>query len=144
VHDGYRNLPGGSVRHQRVVRLGQDGRRVVVSDLLRSRGDHEVELLFHLGPDVTALLDGAQAHLTWTGSAGTRHAVLSLPDALRWVAHRGETDPPLGWYSPGFGQRVPSTTLVGLGRLHGTLVLGTDLVFQDVARAPLPGREVHR
>ena len=45
--------------------------------------------------------------LTWpAGGRGTR--VLDLPADLTWTAHRGETDPPLGWYSPGFGRREPA------------------------------------
>ena len=70
VHNGYRNLPRGAVRHERVVRLRTDGRTLVVSDLLTSRGQHTVELLFHLGAEVTASVDGAQAHLTWHDSSG--------------------------------------------------------------------------
>ena len=143
-HDGYRKLSRGSVRHQRDVRLRQDSQTIVVADLLTARGRHEIELVFHLGPDVTALLDGATAYLTWTAGTGTRHGVLTLPDELTWAAHRGETDPPLGWYSPGFGQRAPSTTLVGRGRFQGTLAIGTELEFHGAEPAPLPRREVRR
>jgi hypothetical protein len=42
-------------------------------------------------------------------------AVMELPPELSWAAHRGELDPPLGWYSAGFGRKEPSTTLVGSG-----------------------------
>jgi hypothetical protein len=52
---------------------------------------------------------------------------MRLPAGLAWSAHRGETDPVLGWYSPRFGVRVPVTTLVGEGRTAGTLELGTTL-----------------
>jgi hypothetical protein len=45
--------------------------------------------------------------------------VLALPPGLTWTAHRGEEDPPLGWYSPDFGRREPATTLVGSGRAGG-------------------------
>ena len=41
--------------------------------------------------------------------------MLDLPGQLAWPAHRGETDPPLGWYSAGFGRKEPATTLVGTG-----------------------------
>jgi hypothetical protein len=40
---------------------------------------------------------------------------MELPSELSWTAHRGEIDPPLGWYSAGFGRKEPSTTLVGSG-----------------------------
>jgi hypothetical protein len=143
VHDGYQRLSLGSVRHQRAVRLMAD-HTVVVSDLLTSRGNCPVELLFHLGPLVTAVVDGAEAHLTWPGSAGPLHATLSLPGELTWAAYRGETDPPLGWYSPRFGRRVPSTTLVGSGKVQGTQLLVTELAFQGVPSRTLSRGEVRR
>ncbi|MEQ0563118.1 alginate lyase family protein [Amycolatopsis sp. NEAU-NG30] len=46
---------------------------------------------------------------------GLRTAVMELPPELAWSVHRGETDPPLGWYSAGFGRKEPSTTLIGSG-----------------------------
>jgi len=48
---------------------------------------------------------------------------------LHWSAHRGETDPPLGWYSAGFGTRVPATTLLGVGRARGHTTFTTLLRF---------------
>ncbi|MDF3046662.1 MAG: heparinase, partial [Ornithinibacter sp.] len=58
------------------------------------------------------------------------------PRELTWSAHRGETDPPLGWYSPRFGVRVPTTTLVGTARGTGTLTLTTDLRLPFSTDAP--------
>ncbi|UOX86689.1 heparinase II/III family protein [Amycolatopsis sp. FBCC-B4732] len=46
---------------------------------------------------------------------GVRTAVLELPPELSWSVHRGESEPPLGWYSAGFGRKEPSTTLIGSG-----------------------------
>jgi hypothetical protein len=136
-HDGYRALTGGGVRHQRVVLLQADQRTLVVSDLVRSHGRHHVELLFHLGPEVTARLDGGHALLSWSARGATHTATLRLPQELIWSAHRGETEPPLGWYSPGFGERVPATTLVGVGAVDGCLKLGTELHFREAA-SPTP------
>ena len=69
------------------------------------------------------------AELRWPGDAGDRTATLHLPGQLRWTAHRGETDPILGWYSPRFGERVPTTTLLGSGTVEGSLELLTTLDF---------------
>ena len=44
-------------------------------------------------------------------------ATLTLPDGLAWRRLEGQTDPPAGWYSPAFGVRVPTVTLVGSGRV---------------------------
>ena len=84
---------------------------------------------WHLGPDVTTTLDDGVADLRWTGRDGEpHHGLLGLPAGLDWSAHRGETTPPLGWYSPRFGSRVPTTTLVGEGAWTGTLSLRTELL----------------
>lgn len=108
-HDGYRP----SV-HRRRVELTSPTRELRVVDEVR--GPHrEVRLAFHLGPEITADLVGNRAVLTWTRDGEDRSAVLDLPGRLSWRAHRGETEPPLGWYSAGFGRREPTTTLVGTG-----------------------------
>jgi hypothetical protein len=44
-----------------------------------------------------------------------RTAVMELPAGLSWTVHRGAAEPPLGWYSAGFGRKEPATTLVGSG-----------------------------
>ena len=113
-HRGYGRLTGSPV-HERTVRLEKSARRLVIVDRVRSGSGHEVRVHFHLGPAVTVALDGARAELTWTGRDGVpRRAALSLPAELNWSAHRGETDPILGWYSPRFGVRQPITTLEGV------------------------------
>ncbi|GAA3496607.1 alginate lyase family protein [Streptomyces prasinosporus] len=123
-HDGYRP----SV-HRRRVELTSITRELRVVDEVR--GPHrEVRLAFHLGPEITADLVGNRAVLTWTRDGEDRSAVLDLPGRLSWRAHRGETEPPLGWYSAGFGRREPITTLVGTGSADGTEKYVTVLGFR--------------
>lgn len=123
-HDGYRR----SV-HRRRVELTAARRELRVVDEVR--GDRgAVRLAFHLGPEITADLAGNRAALTWTRDGEDRSAVLDLPGRLSWRAHRGETGPPLGWYSPGFGRKEPSTTLIGTGSADGTAEFTTVLGFR--------------
>ncbi|MFE0316695.1 alginate lyase family protein [Streptomyces albogriseolus] len=122
-HDGYRPLV-----HRRQVELAHESREVRVTDTV-SGDRREVRLAFHLGPSVTAELEGSRARLAWTRDGEDRSAVLDLPAGLTWRAHRGESGPPLGWYSPGFGRKVPSTTLVGSGSVDGTAGFTTVLRF---------------
>ncbi|MFF7992599.1 alginate lyase family protein [Kitasatospora xanthocidica] len=121
-HDGYRP----SV-HRRRVELVTASRELRVVDEVRGPR-RAVRLAFHLGPAVTADLTGNRAKLTWTRDGQDRCALLDLPGQLTWRAHRGETGPPLGWYSAGFGRKEPATTLVGTGFTDGgqgfTTVLG--------------------
>lgn len=89
-----------------------------------------VRLAFHLGPAVTAELEGDRAVLTWSRDGEDRSAVLDLPGRLSWRAHRGESGPPLGWYSAGFGRKEPATTLVGTGFADGGEAFTTVLGFE--------------
>ncbi|MFC8421232.1 alginate lyase family protein [Streptomyces sp. NPDC057236] len=123
-HDGYRP----SV-HRRRVELTSVTRELRVVDEVRGPR-REVRLAFHLGPEITADLVGNRAVLTWTRDGEDRSAVLDLPGRLSWRAHRGETEPPLGWYSAGFGRREPTTTLVGTGSADGTEKYVTVLGFR--------------
>ena len=79
-----------------------------------------VRLAYHLGPRVSARLQGSVAKLNWPGGC----ARAALPDALQWRLHRGEQDPALGWYSGRFGCREPATVLLG----QGVLSLDTALI----------------
>ena len=116
--------------HDRQVDLDGPGHRLTVTDTVTGSLSHTLRLFWHLGPDVTADLGDGVADLTWPGRDGeVHHGRLMLPIALDWSAHRGETDPQLGWYSPRFGTRIPTTTLVGQATWTGTLDLRTDLVF---------------
>lgn len=117
VHDGY-----SPATHRRWVQLAES--ELHISDEIAGRKRGEVRIAFHLGPAVTAELAGHSAHLSWDGGS----AQLELDNQLTWSAHRGETQPPLGWYSPGFGRKVPATTLLGTGKAS---VLATVLRFHD-------------
>lgn len=134
LHHGYADLES-SVRHVRSVSLDRRARTLAVNDMLSSEGRHEVRLAFHLGPEVEAALSSetsaAGARLRWRGRVSDVEAVLQLPPELAWTAHRGETEPVLGWYSPRFGHRVPTTTLLGWGVIATTVELRTTLVFPD-------------
>ncbi|MFF8955335.1 alginate lyase family protein [Streptomyces sp. NPDC014894] len=117
-HDGYRD----SV-HRRRVELIAARRELRVVDEVRGPR-RTAELAFHLGPAIAAELAGSRAVLTWTRDGEDRSAVLDLPERLSWRAHRGETGPPLGWYSAGFGRKEPATTLIGTGFAGGGAASG--------------------
>lgn len=123
-HDGYQ----GSV-HRRRVELTPAAQELRVVDEVRGPR-RAVHLAFHLGPAIAADLVDNRAQLTWTRDGEGRSAVLDLPGQLNWRAHRGESDPPLGWYSAGFGRKEPTTTLVGTGFADGAQGFTTVLRFR--------------
>jgi len=115
-HDGYRRLRD-PVRHFRSVTLDRATRVMEVADWTAARDPHRVQLAFHLGPEIACALLENSAVLRWQRLGEAREAALTLPPELDWRMHRGEMNPPLGWYSTRFGARVPSTTLIGSGSL---------------------------
>jgi hypothetical protein len=116
-HDGYRRA-----RHVRRVRVAAS--QIAIEDEIESKGSRACRLAFHLGPAVEASLHGNRAELSWAGAA-EHSASIELPAALRWRAIRGQEDPPLGWFSPSYGEKVPITTLLGDGRIESGLPLAT-------------------
>ncbi|MER5888835.1 alginate lyase family protein [Streptomyces sp. NPDC001941] len=124
-HDGYQP----SV-HRRRVDLDPETRELLIVDEVTGPR-RDARLVFHLGPAVSAELTGNRAELRWSADGEDRSAVLDLPGELDWRAHRGEEDPPLGWYSPGFGRRRPATVLVGTGYAEATRGFTTVLRFRD-------------
>ncbi|MFD7158644.1 alginate lyase family protein [Kribbella sp. NPDC059898] len=108
-HDGY-----APVTHRRTTTL--DNGVLRVEDHLDATAD--IRIAWHLGPEVDVDLE--TGHLRWP----TGTATVELPEALEWTAYRGSDDPLLGWYSPRFGLKVPSTTLIG----EGTLTAGSPAI----------------
>jgi Heparinase II/III-like protein/Heparinase II/III N-terminus len=125
-HDGYLRLKTPT-KHRRVVTLDSPGRRLTVVDILDATSAVPLGLLWHLGPDIVVDLDGFRASLSWQVGPRLRQGTLLLPDELAWTLHRAEVDPPMGWYSPRFGVRVPATSLVGSGTVLSATRLVTEL-----------------
>jgi len=88
-----------------------------------------VRLAFHLHPAVTIDLAGNRAALHWSGGA----AVIELPEKLSWSHHRGEENPPLGWFSPAFGEKIATGVLIGSGEMSSGERLETRLLNGAVA-----------
>jgi len=121
-HDGYRRLATPAV-HRRSVTLNSPERTVTVHDTIQADSEVSLRLFWHFGPSVSVELDGTTARLSWPtrgettdeSGQGQLSGTMRLPESLQWSAHRGELDPISGWYSPAFGRRVETTSLVGRG-----------------------------
>jgi hypothetical protein len=135
-HNGYASLDPPAL-HRRSVLLDRASRSVdIIDEIVSSR--HDVRLAFHFGPEVHVELDGACATLSWPQADAPGAAWLELPGTLQWSLHRGETDPILGWYSPGLGRRVPAFALIGCGRCAPGAPLATRLEFREISTPPKP------
>jgi hypothetical protein len=133
-HDGYASLDPPAL-HRRSVLLDRASRSIDIIDEIGG-GSHDIRLAFHFGPEVQVELKDSSAMLEWRGASSSETARLDLPLGLRWSLHRGETDPILGWYSPGLGRRVPAFSLLGCGRCTPGAPLATRLEFVEVGRSP--------
>ena len=132
-HDGYRQCLGAV--HRRYLKLDRRLRALEVVDWIAGGCAVEAQLAFHLHPQISCQLVDSTARLSWLTAEGTREAVLSMPQELVWTAHRGETKPIRGWYSPGFGRKEPTTLLLGNGRLASGQRLHSRLTFVAQAAA---------
>jgi hypothetical protein len=127
-HDGYSRLVPGAV-HRRRVRLDRQVGTIRIEDVVVCDGEHDCRLAFHLGPDVRCRLDGCEARLEWEKDSVRHEAIMTLPSTLVWSAVEGQTEPPLGWYSPLFGEKTPIVTLLGVGVTGGSQSLMTEIEF---------------
>ena len=123
AHDGYRRLETKAT-HFRRFHLDRRAHRLVIADRIEASAPLPARLAFHLHPSVEVDLQGHAAVLRWAGGGS---ATLALPEQLSWKIHRGEEQPPLGWYSPEFGEKVPTSVLIGSGALSAGEQLETVL-----------------
>ena len=128
-HDGYSVLRPSAL-HRRSVRLDRGSRCIEITDEIEG-GSYDLSLAFHLGPEVLAELGESVAELSWPDGVTPGAARLLLPGELRWGLHRGETNPIMGWYSAGLGERIPAFTLLGQGRSVPGARLVTRLEFSE-------------
>ena len=125
-HDGYLRLTTPAM-HRRSVTLDSPKRRLTVIDTVDTTAKIPLRLSWHFGPNVLVELSGACAKLSWTADTERRHGTLMLPATFTWTCHRAEATPIEGWYSPRFGSRVPTTSLVGTGVASPSACLMTEL-----------------
>ena len=115
-HDGYERL---GVLHRRRITL-QD-RTLQVLDYLEGKNMHDIALFWHAAPECQIAVNGHRAIL----ANGSVVVTMQLPSELKPDLVRGGD--PLGWYSPRFGVRVETSTVVCRARLKMPCVLETHI-----------------
>jgi hypothetical protein len=134
AHDGYRRLEA-KVTHFRRFALDRCARSLAITDWIETATPMPVRLAFHFHPTVEVTLEGHSATLRWPAGA----AVMDLPEKLSWAFHRGEVQPPLGWSSCAFGEKIPTIVLIGSGEMSSGERLETRLAI-GAAAAPRDAR----
>jgi len=123
-HDGYMSL-ADPVMHSRRIILDKTSGLIVIEDLLRMAGSHEVELFFHCSEHCSVRQNG-KAHAIHQKQRTLQLRLPDLPGATV-NAHHGSVDPIAGWVSRRFDDRQPSPTLHWQARLSGTTLLRSEI-----------------
>ncbi len=122
-HNGYQPL---GVTHRRTLSLDKATHTLrIVDDIMLDRpGKHTLELPLHLHPAVSIDATSDAYKLV---TSGARPVTVRPDPALTVSVVRGETDPILGWYSPSFQQKEPTSVLYGTCTIEQTTQLVTEI-----------------
>jgi hypothetical protein len=104
-HTGYERLKG-PVRHTRSIEVLEHS-ILSITDSFTGKGEHGYELNFHVHPEASLEKDGVWWIIRRDGMACT----LRLEGGEDFQVVTGQDRPPLGWYSPSYGIRVPCSVL---------------------------------
>ena len=135
-HDGYTSS-AGTIRHHRKISVDRAARSLTIADRLTAPAVQKVRLAFHFHPAIEVALTKDRVELGWGPAESRQWASMTLPGSLTWRLHRGQRDPILGWYSPGFAERRPTNVIVGFGELTPGEILRSRMVFAGSLPAEL-------
>ena len=129
-HDGYLSLKD-PVNHRRTVRFNKSQSAIQIEDLIDCKSEHLVEQYFHLAPEceVTKAEDNV-----WLIKRGVIKIKLTCPRDFETEVHRGENEPPLGWYSKRFGHKQPTSVLKQHRKITGTTVFTSKIEIQTMEK----------
>lgn len=114
-HDGYRRL-SDPVVHRREIVYRSDIGEITVADTLECRGVHRLESFWHFDENCAVTLDPTRARISHARGSLT----LQWPPELGVQLGRGQLEPPLGWRSHRFGEKVACNSLCVSGEVTGT------------------------
>jgi hypothetical protein len=114
-HDGYLRL-ADPLLHRRELAYHAGSTELTVEDTLEGRGSHRVEFFWHFAEECTVTLGAGEARVRFARGVLT----LGWPVGLRAQLGHGQVDPPLGWRSHRYGEKVPSSSLCIAGEVSGT------------------------
>jgi len=125
-HDAYTPI---GVTHTRTYHFYKDKDKVVIMDHIEADGPHVYEIPFHLHPEILAEEAGA-GEFVLSHPTG-RKVMLKLDEALEPRLVKGSESPLLGWYSPSFLQKQPTTTIYSRLEKAGSFQLATTIEAQN-------------
>ncbi|WKN40985.1 alginate lyase family protein [Tunicatimonas pelagia] len=126
-HNGYKKL---GLTHRRSLVLDKQTNTITITDNLSGRSSQAYSLEFplHLHPEVQ--VEKTNDHQFCLQHTQARTLEVQFDSAINAQEVRGQTDPILGWYSPSFRVKEPTSVLYGKATFSGTITLVTKLVVR--------------
>jgi hypothetical protein len=127
-HDGYRGL---GIIHRRAFHYLKTERKIILDDDIVIKGKQKVHLdmPFHIHPDFGVSPSGKTN--CFKMEQGENILQIILDPALQCSLRKGETQPPLGWYSPSFYKKIPAFVILGESDLIKSCTLHTEILITD-------------
>jgi Heparinase II/III-like protein/Heparinase II/III N-terminus len=117
-HNGY--LKNIGVTHKRTFSLNENTFWII--DELIGNEEHTISLIFHCHPQCTVQQENSNCLQIVNNN---KKAVLRLPEHLKISLHKAEDS--AGWYSPQFGIKEPSVTIIAEAHCKLPLILSTEI-----------------
>jgi hypothetical protein len=115
-HDGYLRL-ADPVLHRRKIEFQKQDGTVLVEDILECRQSHELEFHWHFSEACKVKIDGSKVIATCENI----QIEMTMPDsACLPELVIGRENPPLGWISPRFDEKLASPSIVWAEKINGT------------------------
>lgn len=120
-HNGYMRLDN-PVLHRREVEFLKSEKRIIITDVLKCEGRHEIERFWHFSEPCD--VNKTDNNLIVI-NAGIKIILEHIEHEGDLYLHKGDDTTPLGWVSRCFDVKVPSFTAVCKNVIHGTSSLET-------------------
>lgn len=135
-HEGYQRL-ADPVLHRRELQYDRDSRTLKVIDELQCRGEHDIEIHWHLSEKCTTNVVGQRV----VARDGDSELTLEVPTGVDVSHIRGEENPPLGWISRSFDSRAPCASIRASARIAGNARFETTISVKFASSSANAGRE---
>ena len=114
-HDAYTRLDD-PVFHRREVKYFNKEKKIVITDQTECKKSHLIECFFHFHPDVSIVRKNGIFEIE-NGTASLRAIIDEKWEKQSII--KGQDNPIIGWYSPGFNKLMASSTMVLSAHIEG-------------------------
>ncbi|MDF9796755.1 hypothetical protein OKW21_002018 [Catalinimonas alkaloidigena] len=121
-HNGYQK---NGVVHKRRLELNKEIEELHITDelIVKNKKSHLIEMPLHLHPGVS--VEQISSHKIILKHQTARTVELNLPAGMSTELIKGSVDPILGWYSPSFQIKEPTTVIYSKSDIRSTTEFST-------------------